>query len=180
MTLPSLHQCLLGAALVLSQHTFSADEIDIPKLGSNEGYLLLGLYVHDIIPSKVMLKGDGLLSTQSMTDLIPKDQYKLIAVKAGNYSFDRVYNNALLNKDVYWNLEPVDFTVKVEAGTISYGGHLISEVQASRQAYFRMRNRGSQALGYLQSCCSQLLSKYKLTYTGKVSDPYLRHLQEEK
>lgn len=180
MTFPTFHRCIIGAALMLSQAAFSSDQIDIPKLGSNEGYLLLGLYVHDIIPSKVMLKGDGFLSTQSMTDLVPKDQYKLIAVKAGNYTFDRVYNNALLNKDVYWNLEPVDFTVKVEAGTISYGGHLITEVQASRQASFRMRNRGSQALSYIESCCSQLLSKYKLTYTGKVSDPYLQLLQEEK
>ncbi len=175
-----LRQCVLAAMLMASSQAFSENKIDIPKLGSNEGYLLLGLYVHDIIPSKIMLKGDGFLSTESMVDLIPGDQYDLIAVKAGEYTFDRVYNNALLNDKVYWDLEPIDFTVKVEPGTISYGGHLISEVQASRQAFFRLRNRGSQALKYLEYCCSDLLKQYKLKYTGKVSDPYLKKLQEAK
>ncbi|GAA6151267.1 hypothetical protein [Pseudoteredinibacter isoporae] len=175
-----LRHYLLGAMLLVSFSAFSEDKLEIPKLGEGEGYLLLGLYVHDIIPSKIMLKGDGFLSTESMTDLIPGDQYDLIAVKAGEYTFDRVYNNALLNDKIYWDLEAIDFTVKVEPGTISYGGHLISEVQASRQAIFRLRNRGSQALEYLEYCCSSLLENYKLKYTGKVTDPYLTKLQEKK
>lgn len=148
------------------------DNIQIPKLKSNEGYLLAGIEIYNIIPSKIYLQGDSLLSIESIADLAPGDQYRLLALPAGTYTYKRVFNNAHINKNVYWSILERKFSVTVKAGAINYSGHLISDIEGTRYASFSYRNRSSQALRFLDQCCNQLLSKYSFRYTGESPDPY--------
>jgi len=170
--------CLVLTSILLTYSNNSTSSENVPNLGSNEAYLLLAVHVHDVVPHKIMLKGDGLLSSESMTDIVPGDQYKLISVAPGKYTFSKIYQNKLL-KDAYWNIEDQEHTITVKPGVINYGGHLITELGFGDIAHFRMKNRSSLALEYLSNCCGDLLNAYKLDYTGLVSDPYLKFAQEK-
>lgn len=164
----------LYASLFCASHLAQA-EFDIPKLSSGQGYLLLGVHVHNIIPHKIMLKGDSFLSTESITVLEPGDQYRLLALDPGTYTYEKVFQNAHLNKNFYWNLENLKYSLKVEAGKINYGGHLITELKMSDANIFSFRNRSNRALTFLRICCDSILKSTPLIYSGNYPDPYFDH-----
>ncbi len=173
------HFCLLLTALLtLSGKPALSQAVDNNKaLKEGYGYLLLAIESLGTTPHKILLKGPKLFSSPSVQSTTPGDNYRLMPVPAGRYYFSQIYNDGKKEEAAYWDILNFDYYVDVEANTISYSGHFISEMYGEQEVDFIYRNRSSQAYEYLRHCCSETLRRYPLNFTGSYPDPFLDFLK---
>lgn len=145
-------------------------------LKPGHGYLLVAIEAYGLAPSKILLKGNKFLASTSVASLELGNNYQLIALPAGEYTYNQVYNHQQLDNETYWDILNHGYSIKVQADIISYGGHLISSIDES-YAEFLFRNRSSQAWSYINQCCSQLLKTNSFHYTGHYPDPFIEILK---
>jgi len=148
----------------------------ITPLKPGYGYLLVAVEAYGLAPSKILLKGNKFLASTSVADLKLGNNYQLIALPAGEYTYNQVYNHQQINNETYWDILNHNYSIQVQADAISYGGHLVSSIDES-YAEFLFRNRSSQAWAYIKQCCSQLLKTTTFDYTGHYPDPFLEILK---
>ncbi len=159
----------------------------IEPLKNNQGYMLVVLNVEQgYIPEFVTISESGAFGdTVKMESLSVNANFRLFAVDAGTYTWERLY----FTKRHYIDLEDREFTVKVEPGTISYAGHLslYSEMNASQSEFLGgariyYNNRSSRALFYLELKYPELLKQYELVNTSDENDdfiPFARSLENK-
>lgn len=152
-----------------------------PKVNGNalkpgHGYLLVAIESLGDTPQKILIKGPQLFSNNSIENLIPGNNYRLIEVPTGSYSYNQIYTGGKKSESFYWDILSFDYSIKVRPNTISYAGHLISEMYSDTNVDFNFRNRSSQAFEYIKSCCLQLSKSYPLVFTGSYPDPFLDFL----
>lgn len=153
----------------------------IEPLTEGQGYMLVVLNVEQgYIPDFVTITEDGAFGdTVRMESLAVNANFRLFAVDAGTYSWERLY----FTKRHYIDLEDKEYKIKVEPGTVSYAGHLslYSEMNASQSEFLggarlHYNNRSSRALYYMEYKYPELLKQYPLIYTGDKNDDFLQYV----
>lgn len=166
-----------ACSLVLASWlSYAQAKLSITSLKPGYGYLLVAVEAYGLAPSKILLKGNKFLTSTSVASLKLGNNYQLLALPAGEYTYNQIYNHQQLNSDTYWDILNHDYSIQVQADVISYGGHLVSSIDES-YAEFLFRNRSSQAWAYINQCCSQLLRTNTFHYTGHYPDPFIEILK---
>lgn len=151
-------------------NTFAYD-----KLLANEGYVVINIINNDALPQSIKIKSSNFLGVDyTKSDLKEGDNFELIKLPEGEYYWSRLK----LKNGRYFNLEDHNFTLKVIAGKINYGGHLLVDVNSKfSTGSFDYVNRSSVVIEQLESYCSDLLNSITLIYTGTSVDPFIEFFQ---
>lgn len=172
----------IASFIFLMLFSFSSPAIE--KLDEDEGYILVAFNIEQgYIPTYVTLSGEGWGNNLRYDDIDSTTNYWIEAVSAGTYQWDRLY----LAKNIYLDIEDAELTIKVEAGKISYAGHLslYTEMNVDRDsliggARFYFNNKSSKAMEYLENNFSELIQQHGVIYSGQQRDNFFDYASQLK
>jgi hypothetical protein len=154
---------------------FSFNACAYEKLSANEGYVAINIIIKQGVPESIKITSINFLGeSYTKSDLKEGDNFELIKLPAGDYYWSRlnIFNGR------YFNLKENKFSLKVVAGKINYGGHLLVDInQKFGTANLNYMNRSSTVIDQLDTCCSELLNAIPLIYTGTFVDPFIEFYQ---
>ena len=166
MVLMSVALLSVGCATKLKSVTNGA-QINPAK---NEGYLLLNVATNTDI-YKIRISGRKHFEL-TKEDLRVGSNYMLLPMAPGDYRLSRDIIETYKGRG-YVNLDESLWQFTVRPGSIGYIGHM--EVETSfwkTTGKYKMINRSTKALEYLQNIHLQLLKKHGVRYRGPGKDDF--------
>lgn len=149
----------------------AASESSHSPLDDDEGYLVMALYIDGRVPNSIKLRSQALFGrSDEMSSLKQGQNFKLVKLAAGKYSWDRIN----VNNVNYFDLRDQSFDITVHARKINYGGHFMVDINDRfNTATFNYVNRSSEVIDYLKNCCEALNQRYPLVFSVDSVDPFI-------
>ena len=147
---------------------------ELPPLEDGEGYLVVGIDMYNIFWTGFSIDGDGKLGNAhqfTTKELQRKLIYEIIKLPAGQYHWSRIR----LKNYSWFSFSKKAFPMIVEAGRINYGGDFHGRAAGGEGAHFKILNRATAAIEYLENCCAGLLRQYTLQSGVSAEDPFLEY-----
>ncbi|MEM7430727.1 MAG: hypothetical protein AAF351_02190 [Pseudomonadota bacterium] len=164
----------VAAIIVLLLPLTAPAQDEFETLGSNDGYLVVGIDISGMSYDYLAIDKRGSIgfSHKFKSETMSRGMnYRIIKLPAGTYYWRRLMGNfryrLILDREI--------FEMKVEPGKINYGGDIFINWRWG-SSDIRMANRATSAVEYLSECCQHLLGDLPLVYARGGGDPFLDYL----
>lgn len=145
---------------------------DVPKLGADEGLLVLKVDTDARLVSVGIRRIGSVLTTAVLPDIEIGKTQRLFVVKAGEYSWRDLTIAAGSMRARYPLDKDAGFHFRVEPGQINYAGDLIVRPQTLERTEFHISNRALPVIDWLEAEHPTLYRNHPFHYGGLYPDPF--------
>lgn len=170
-----LRWCLMVPLLLGSLMAGAVSKVDpgeVPKLGPNEGFLMVDVDTTSRISAVRIKKLDSVLDAAVLPHVDIGRTQQLFIVEAGEYVWDELDLTTSSMRARYALGKDPEYHFRVEAGQINYPGDLIVRPRTLEQTSFHLSNRALPLLDWLESQHPSLYRDYPFRYSGRYPDPF--------